>query len=39
MTFDSGDEQPSHSAPLGVFFWDDHLIAIDKPTGLLVHPS
>ncbi|MEJ2456502.1 MAG: tRNA pseudouridine(65) synthase TruC [Candidatus Thiodiazotropha sp.] len=39
MAFASGDEQPSRPSPLRVLYRDDHLIAIDKPAGLLVHPS
>ncbi len=39
MAFAGGDEQPSRPSPLRVLYRDDYLIAIDKPAGLLVHPS
>lgn len=39
MSFDSGDETPPIPDTLSVLYRDDYLIAIDKPAGLLVHPS
>ena len=32
-------EYPPQEGPLTVIFEDDHLIAVDKPAGMLIHPS
>jgi tRNA pseudouridine65 synthase len=39
MPSGSGNELPPLPDPLTVLYRDDYLIAIDKPAGLLVHPS
>lgn len=38
MTSDGGARSPL-TGPLRILYRDDHLVAIDKPAGLLVHPS
>lgn len=30
---------PAQDGPLDILYEDDHLLAVDKPVGLLVHPS
>lgn len=30
---------PAQDGPLDILYEDDHLLAVDKPAGLLVHPS
>ena len=30
---------PAQDGPLSILYEDDHLLAVDKPAGLLVHPS
>ena len=32
-------EYPPQDGPLTVIYEDDHLIAVDKPAGMLIHPS
>ena len=32
-------EYPAQDGPLEILYEDDHLLAVDKPAGLLVHPS
>ena len=32
-------EYPAEDGPLTVLYEDDHLIAVDKPAGVLIHPS
>ena len=32
-------EYPAEDGPLSVIYEDDHLIAVDKPAGMLIHPS
>ena len=32
-------EYPPEEGPLTVLYEDDHLIAVDKPAGMLIHPS
>jgi len=32
-------EYPAQDGPLTVLFEDDHLLAVDKPAGMLIHPS
>ena len=32
-------EYPPQDAPLTVLYEDDHLIAVEKPAGMLIHPS
>ena len=32
-------EYPAEDGPLTVLYEDDHLIAVDKPAGMLIHPS
>ena len=32
-------EYPAQEGPLTVIYEDDHLLAVDKPAGMLIHPS
>lgn len=32
-------DYPADSTPITILYEDDHLLAVDKPAGLLVHPS
>ena len=32
-------EYPAEHAPLTILFEDDHFLAVDKPSGMLIHPS
>ena len=32
-------EYPAEDGPLSVLYEDDHLLAVDKPAGMLIHPS
>ena len=32
-------EYPPQEGPLAILFEDDHLIAVEKPAGMLIHPS
>ena len=32
-------EYPGEDAPLTILFEDDHILAVDKPAGVLIHPS
>ena len=32
-------EYPAELEPISILYEDDHLLAVDKPAGMLVHPS
>ena len=32
-------EYPAEDGPLNILYEDDHLLAVDKPSGMLIHPS
>ena len=32
-------QYPAESGPLTILYEDDHLLAVDKPAGMLIHPS
>jgi len=32
-------EYPAEEGPLTILYEDDHLLAVDKPAGMLIHPS
>ena len=32
-------EYPAQEGPLTVLYEDDHILAVDKPSGMLIHPS
>ena len=32
-------EYPAEDGPLTILYEDDHLLAVDKPAGMLIHPS
>lgn len=32
-------EYPAENLPLDILYEDDHILAVDKPAGLLIHPS
>ena len=32
-------EDPAEDAPLTILYEDDHILAVDKPAGVLIHPS
>ena len=32
-------EYPGEDAPLTILYEDDHILAVDKPAGVLIHPS
>ena len=36
---DGEPEYPAQDGPLTVLYEDDHLLAVDKPAGMLIHPS
>ena len=36
---DPQPEYPSEDGPLTILYEDDHLLAVDKPAGMLIHPS
>ena len=36
---DPEPEYPAEFGPLTVLYEDDHLLAVDKPAGMLIHPS
>lgn len=36
---DPQPEYPAEDGPLTILFEDEHLLAVDKPAGMLVHPS
>lgn len=36
---DSAPEYPAEDGPLTVLYEDDHFLAVDKPAGMLIHPS
>lgn len=39
MLDDPTPEYPAEDGPLTILYEDDHLLAVDKPAGMLVHPS
>ena len=36
---DAVPEYPAEDGPLSVLYEDDHFLAVDKPAGMLIHPS
>ena len=32
-------EYPTQDGPLKILYEDDHLLAVEKPAGMLIHPS
>jgi len=32
-------EYPAEEGPLAILYEDDHILAVDKPAGMLIHPS
>ena len=36
---DSAPEYPAEDGPLDILYEDDHFLAVDKPAGMLIHPS
>ena len=36
---DAVSEYPAEDGPLTVLYEDEHLLAVDKPAGMLIHPS
>ena len=32
-------DYPAEEGPLSILYEDDHLLAVDKPSGMLIHPS
>ena len=34
-----GPEYPGEDGPLTILYEDDHILAVDKPAGMLIHPS
>ena len=36
---DAAPEYPAEDGPLTVLYEDEHLLAVDKPAGMLIHPS
>jgi len=36
---DAAPEYPPQEGPLTILYEDDHLLAVDKPAGMLIHPS
>ena len=32
-------EYPAEDGPLAILYEDDHILAVDKPAGMLIHPS
>ena len=36
---DPAPEYPAEDGPLTVLYEDDHFLAVDKPAGMLIHPS
>ena len=36
---DPKPDYPSEDGPLSILYEDDHLLAVDKPAGMLIHPS
>ena len=36
---DPQPEYPAEDGPLTILYEDDHLLAVDKPAGMLIHPS
>lgn len=36
---EAAPEYPAENGPLTILYEDDHLMAVDKPAGMLIHPS
>ena len=36
---EAAPEYPAEDGPLTILYEDDHLLAVDKPAGMLIHPS
>ena len=36
---DAAPEYPAEAGPLTILYEDEHLLAVDKPAGMLIHPS
>ena len=36
---DGEPEYPAQDGPLNILYEDEHLLAVDKPAGMLIHPS
>lgn len=36
---ESQPQYPAEDGPLGILYEDDHILAVDKPAGMLIHPS
>ena len=36
---DAQTEYPAQNGPLSILYEDDHFLAVDKPAGMLIHPS
>ena len=36
---EASPEYPGEDAPLTILYEDDHILAVDKPAGVLIHPS
>ena len=36
---DAAPEYPAEEGPLDILWEDEHLLAVDKPAGMLIHPS
>ena len=36
---EAAPEYPAEDGPLTVLYEDDHILAVDKPAGMLIHPS
>jgi 23S rRNA pseudouridine1911/1915/1917 synthase len=36
---DPTPEYPAQDGPLTILYEDDHILAVDKPAGMLIHPS
>ena len=36
---EAAPEYPAQDGPLTVLYEDDHILAVDKPAGMLIHPS
>lgn len=36
---DPAPEYPAEDAPIDIIYEDEHILAVDKPAGMLIHPS
>ena len=36
---EEGPQYPPEDGPLTILYEDEHLLAVDKPAGMLIHPS